>query len=252
MHRVKQPERGRKCPKKTGEVGGKEKKPTKHWKNKQAEQVSECQSLWKQGKFPFTRKEKRSCRLKVLLRTTNFFGWAKTDSHIYSISQIQTHRERDFHSLRPHLVIYIFSSVLLHYSIQGVFRDFKCTQKAMSSSCHIHSLSFQTLPRCLWGEVGSDNNVTGPVIERERNEAECSLHLEVSCLWKLIDVSQVGVIEDYFDAIQWVRLSYSLQLHLKDRQTQICSFTCSSEGTQVKSMWCFDTQACEVSLKVIV
>lgn len=62
---------------------------------------------------------------------------------------------------------------------------------------------------------GQVNNVTGPVIEKEGNETEGSLRRTVSCLWKLVDVSQVGVIEDYFDSIQGVCLSYSLQLYLK-------------------------------------
>lgn len=72
---------------------------------------------------------------------------------------------------------------------------------------------------------GQINNVTGPVIEKEGNETEGSFHSVVSCLWKLVDVSQVGVVEDYSDSIQRVRLSYSLQLYLgpwtnKDRFIQ--------------------------------
>lgn len=56
----------------------------------------------------------------------------------------------------------------------------------------------------------------GPVMsERRGNETEGSFQSVVSCLWKLVDVSQVGVIEDDFDSIQGVRLSYSLQLYLK-------------------------------------
>lgn len=35
-----------------------------------------------------------------------------------------------------------------------------------------------------------------------------------SCLRELVDVSQVGVVEDDSDPIQGVRLPYSLQLHL--------------------------------------
>lgn len=58
----------------------------------------------------------------------------------------------------------------------------------------------------------------GPVIrERRGNATEGSFHSVASCIWKLVDVSQVGVIEDDFDSIQGVRLSYSLQLYLQTR-----------------------------------
>lgn len=53
--------------------------------------------------------------------------------------------------------------------------------------------------------------------EKEGNETEGSFHSVVSCLRKLVDVSQVGVIEDDFDSIQGVCLSYSLQLYLQTR-----------------------------------
>lgn len=46
-------------------------------------------------------------------------------------------------------------------------------------------------------------------------ELKGSLCSVVSCLWKLVDVSQVGVVEDDFDSIQRLRLSYPLQLYLK-------------------------------------
>lgn len=62
---------------------------------------------------------------------------------------------------------------------------------------------------------GQINNVTGPVIEKGGNETEGSFHWVASCLWKLVDVSQVGVVEDHSDSIQGVRLSYSLQLYLR-------------------------------------
>lgn len=65
------------------------------------------------------------------------------------------------------------------------------------------SSSLQTLPRRLWGGgawKGADNNVIGPVI-RERGgggrETEGSFFTSVvSCVWKLVDVSEVGVVED--------------------------------------------------------
>lgn len=84
------------------------------------------------------------------------------------------------------------------------------------------SMSLQTLPRWLWGRRRRKKKRKGRVIcywvgeiERRGNESEGSCPSVVSCVWKLIDVSQVGVIEDYFDSIQGVRLSYPLQLYLR-------------------------------------
>lgn len=51
----------------------------------------------------------------------------------------------------------------------------------------------------------------GPVMREGRGAGGCSVE---SCVRELVDVRQVGVIEDDFDSIQRLRLSYSLQLHL--------------------------------------
>lgn len=117
------------------------------------------------------------------------------------------HTERGFQPLNPqsHIQLFTrFSSVLLHYSI----RTLKCTQTA-GISCH--SKFFQC-------GYGSDNNVSGSVGGAER---EAKLNpvsgLRPSCLWKLVDVGQVGVVQDYFDPIQGLRLSYSLQLDLRTK-----------------------------------
>ena len=83
------------------------------------------------------------------------------------------------------------------------------------------SSSFQTRPR---GGGGGGvkggrkiNNVIGPVMKKkeEGNEAEGSFHSVASCVWKLVDVSQVGVVEDDPDSVQGLGLSYPLHLYLR-------------------------------------
>lgn len=58
----------------------------------------------------------------------------------------------------------------------------------------------------------SSNHVRG--MEKERREEALFPAGALSCIRKLVDVSQVGVVENESDSLQRVGLSYSLQLHL--------------------------------------
>lgn len=75
------------------------------------------------------------------------------------------------------------------------------------------SLSLQTLPLWLRGGGRSDQKCYW-ASEKKGNETEDGAPSAVSCLWQLVDVGQVGVIEDGSDSIQGVCLPYSLQLYL--------------------------------------
>lgn len=49
-----------------------------------------------------------------------------------------------------------------------MFKDSECTEKAMSSSCHVCLCPSRLVPVVM----GREENVTGPVIEKEGNETE--------------------------------------------------------------------------------
>lgn len=97
-----------------------------------------------------------------------------------------------------------------------MFRGLKCTQLVPSGL----SASFFQSGSAGAEEEGSDNKVARPVGEKRWGEAEGSLQRS-SCVWKLVDVSQVGVVEDCFDPIQRLCLSYPLQLDLRTQNQRL-------------------------------
>lgn len=170
---------------------------------------------------------KRSRRWKVLQRTTNLFLVELIQTVVSTVETRQTEptgRSTSTRSLRPHLVIYIlfflvvFFFIILSVVCSETSNVHKRPWAPHATSVHVPPNSSQVV----MGGRRRKKKRKGRVIcywvseiERRGNESEGSRPSVVSCLWKLIDVSQVGVIEDYFDSIQGVRLSYPLQLYLR-------------------------------------
>lgn len=116
-------EKGKKTPKQNTERTSKRRKEAiiNRFENRR-------RKIYASNYFLFTWKEKSQMK-SASEDDKPFFGRANTDSRIYSRNKTdRTHREKHLHPLPPSTFSYLhfifFSSVLLHYSICGVFRDF--------------------------------------------------------------------------------------------------------------------------------